>query len=121
MKEKRQGNRRRSIVLLVGFFAFSGCNATARAITEYPLLKSASLPHRIARGSDGNMWFTEQTGQRIGRISMDGALAEFALPSSGNPIGIVAGPDGNMWFTSRRAIGSAGSIAAARSPSSRQV
>ncbi len=89
----------RSIVLVGGFFAFSGCSATASAITEYPLLESGSLPHRIAKGPDGNMWFTEQTGERIGRVSMGGAVVEFALPSGGNPIGIVAGPDGNMWFT----------------------
>jgi virginiamycin B lyase len=89
----------RSIVLLGSFFAFSGCNATASAITEYPPVKPGSLPHRIAKGPDGNMWFTEQTGQRIGRISMAGAVAEFALPAGGNPIGIAPGPDGNMWFT----------------------
>jgi virginiamycin B lyase len=45
------------------------------------------------------MWFTEQTGQRIGRITMAGTIVEFALPAGVNPIGIVAGPDGKMWFT----------------------
>jgi len=89
----------RSIALLAGFFAFAACNAAAKVITEYALPRSGSLPHRIAKGPDGNMWFTEQTGQRIGRISMAGAIAEFALPAGGNPIGIAAGPDGNMWFT----------------------
>ncbi len=90
---------RRSIALLIGFFAFAGCNASAKPIAEYALPHGSSLPHRIAKGPDGYMWFTEQTGQRIGRISMAGTIAEYALPTGGNPIGIAAGPDGNMWFT----------------------
>jgi streptogramin lyase len=89
----------RSIVLLAGFFAFAGCNAAGKAIAEYALPNNGSLPHRIAKGPDGNMWFTEQTGQRIGRISATGAIVEFALRPGSNPIDIIAGPDNNMWFT----------------------
>jgi virginiamycin B lyase len=88
-----------SIALLAAFLALAGCNATGKAATEYALPNAASLPHRIAKGPDGNMWFTEQTGQRIGRISMTGAIVEFALRAGSNPIGITAGPDNGMWFT----------------------
>jgi streptogramin lyase len=87
------------IAFLAGFLALTGCTATGKAITEYALPNAGSLPHLIARAPDGNMWFTEQTGRRIGRIGMAGAIAEFPLASGGNPIGIAAGPDGNMWFT----------------------
>jgi virginiamycin B lyase len=89
----------RSIALLAGFFAFAGCSASAKAIMEYALPNGASLPHRIAKGTDGNMWFTEQTGHRIGRINPAGTIAEFDLPNGGNPMGLAAGPDGKMWFT----------------------
>ena len=56
----------------------------------------------IARGPDGALWFTEQSADRIGRITMAGAITEYALPSPGGaPTGIAAGPDGALWFTER--------------------
>lgn len=53
---------------------------------------------QIARGPDG-MWFTENEGQKVGRVSYDGTITEFPLAPFSNPSGIVAGPDGNLWFT----------------------
>src|SRR6185437_14000891 len=42
----------------------------------------------------------EKAGNRIGRISPAGDIAEFALPSAGaGPDGIALGPDGNVWFS----------------------
>jgi streptogramin lyase len=55
----------------------------------------------ITAGSDGNLWFTEIFGSRIGRITPDGAITEFPLPFGGPPSSIAAGPDGNLWFTLR--------------------
>ena len=54
----------------------------------------------MAIGPDGNIWFTENLGNRIGRISPDGAtITEFAIPTDDSqPRGIKAGPDGNLWF-----------------------
>ena len=58
-----------------------------------------SSPAVIAAGPDGNMWFTEALGNKIGRITTAGAITEFAVPTESSvPLGIVAGPDGNMWF-----------------------
>jgi hypothetical protein len=54
-------------------------------------------------GPDGNIWFTDFVGQRIGRITPAGAFTEFPVP--GSPGGITAGPDGNIWFTEPLAIG----------------
>ncbi|HYK53085.1 MAG TPA: hypothetical protein VEV38_06105 [Candidatus Eremiobacteraceae bacterium] len=42
----------------------------------------------IAVGPDGNMWFTD--GAKIGRLTLDGALTDFAPPGGFNPEGIVA-------------------------------
>jgi streptogramin lyase len=56
----------------------------------------------IANGPDGNLWFTETFGAKIGKITPAGAVTEFALPSTtGNPQpqAITTGPDGNIWFT----------------------
>src|SRR5258706_12389247 len=51
----------------------------------------------ITLGPDGNMWFTEASAGKIGRITPDGTISEFFV--GGWPYGIVAGPDGNLWFT----------------------
>ncbi len=57
-------------------------------------------PEEITAGPDGNMWFTEFTGNKIGRIDSNGAISEFVVPTEGaGPQGITAGPDGNIWFT----------------------
>ena len=52
-------------------------------------------------GPDGNLWFTERTGARIGRITPAGAVTEFStgITPSSFRTGIAAGPDGNLWFT----------------------
>ena len=46
------------------------------------------------------MWFAETRGNRIGRITPNGTITEYPLPSAdSSPQDIAAGPDGNMWFT----------------------
>jgi streptogramin lyase len=60
----------------------------------------ASNAIAIATGPDGNLWFAEDTGNRIGRITPSGTVTEFNVPTAhSNPEGITAGPDGNLWFT----------------------
>jgi virginiamycin B lyase len=69
-------------------------------ITEYLIPTAGSQPGGITAGPDGALWFTEQTGNRIGRITTAGQITEFALPrASSGPLGITAGPDGALWFT----------------------
>jgi len=82
---------------------------TAGAVTEFtvpttvpdsPITGTSSAPHGIASGPDGNLWFTESKGNKIGCITTSGVITEFALPTGGAyPEGITAGPDGNLWFT----------------------
>ena len=67
-------------------------------VTGYEVPSLASLPHGVARGSDGAIWFTERFADKIGRLH-DGAFSEFALPQAGSdPTAIVSGPDGSLWF-----------------------
>ena len=37
-------------------------------ITEYDIPARDSQPRGIASGPDGNIWFSEQRGNRIGRL-----------------------------------------------------
>ena len=73
--------------------------ATAGTITEFPIPTISSFPTGITAGPDGNLWFTEFSGNNIGRITTAGVLTEFPIPpTSSAPFGITAGPDGNLWF-----------------------
>ncbi len=74
--------------------------AQAITINEYTIPTADSRPFQIIAGPDGNMWFTELTGGKIGRITTSGVISEFSLPNHFcQPEWIAAGPDGNLWFT----------------------
>jgi streptogramin lyase len=74
-------------------------------ITTYPVPAPAAYADKMARGSDGALWFTENEANKIGRISPDGTITEFQVPGGySNPAGIAAGPDGALWFTSGSTI-----------------
>ncbi len=70
----------------------------AAVIHEFPIT-TASGPTGITAGPDGNLWFTENTANRIGRITPAGVVTDFNLTAGSGPKSITAGPDGNLWFT----------------------
>src|SRR5438094_930143 len=74
--------------------------AAASTISEFPIPTAKAWPSNIAPGSDGNLWFTEYNGNKIGRITTSGAISEFPIPTvDTDPAGITTGPDKAMWFT----------------------
>jgi virginiamycin B lyase len=87
------------------------------AVTEFTLPRPNSGPGDITAGADGNMWFLELAGRmdgrtpdgnRVARITMDGTIKEFPIPSqTGSPINITVGPDRNIWFTKGGLLGTA--------------
>jgi uncharacterized repeat protein (TIGR01451 family) len=70
-------------------------------IVEFAIPTPSSFPFAITKGPDGNLWFAERDGQKIGRITPAGSMVEFTLPSAGPHQSIVihSGSDGNLWFT----------------------
>ena len=71
-------------------------------ITEFSAgISSAAHPFGITAGPDGNLWFAEGNGNRIGRITTNGTVTEFSsgISAGATPIGIATGSDGNLWFT----------------------
>jgi streptogramin lyase len=69
------------------------------SFTEFPVPTPSSFPTGITRGADGNLWFSERQGNKVGRITTNGAISEFPLSSANTRgWGITAGPDGNVWF-----------------------
>jgi streptogramin lyase len=69
-------------------------------LVESPQIFDQRTPWSIVTGPDGNLWFTEVAGNKIGRITTSGAVTEYPIPTRGaGAVGIVKGPDGNLWFT----------------------
>jgi virginiamycin B lyase len=79
-------------------------------ITPFPIPGSTfNTPNQIAAGPDGALWFTEfglgssldnTGGNKIGRITVDGAIRQFKIPTvSSGPAGIAPGAHGTIWFT----------------------
>src|SRR6266446_7740430 len=72
----------------------------AGTVTEYSIPTFKSQPVGITSGPDGNLWFTEGHGNKIGKVTSGGVFTEYALPTAtSEPEGITSGPDGNLWFT----------------------
>ncbi len=66
-------------------------------------------PTKITLGPDGNLWFTEEAADRIGRalLTNPNQINTFPIPPApglpaANPDGITTGPDGNLWFTEQQ-------------------
>src|SRR5258708_34226340 len=50
-------------------------------------------------GAGGAVWFTEETDNQIGRITADGVITEFPIPTASTGLTeITQGPDGALWF-----------------------
>jgi hypothetical protein len=70
------------------------------SISEFPVPTSNSHPEGITAGPDGNLWFTEVGGNKIGKITTSGTVTEYSIPASYSyPAGITTGSDSNLWFT----------------------
>jgi streptogramin lyase len=44
------------------------------SVTEFPIPTANSMPRAIALGSDGNIWFGEFGGGKIGRVTPLGVI-----------------------------------------------
>jgi streptogramin lyase len=69
------------------------------AVTEFAIPTAASYPEGVTAGPDGNLWFTEFSGNKVAKITPAGAVTEYTIPTANSqPQGITTGPDGNLWF-----------------------
>jgi len=74
----------------------AGAPTSGHGIAEYPI---SGESYQVLRGADGNIWFTEVFANKIGRLTPDGAVAEFAVSNRGLTRFAAVGSDGNIWFT----------------------
>ena len=82
----------------IGLLVLLLAPATAAAIDEFP---APGGPSGLTSGPDGALWFTEETGNKIGRMTTGGAVTnEIPVPTAASlPGEITVGPDGKLWFT----------------------
>src|SRR5450432_3397082 len=93
--------RKTFLTCALAALCFLSFGLSAQVVTEFSAgITPVAQPYGIARGPDGNLWFTEFGGNRIGRITPSGVVTEFSAGITANaaPYGITAGPDGNLWF-----------------------
>lgn len=83
-----------------GFSNAVGRTTIGGEVAEYP------LPERdrteiggIASGPGGYLWFADTGAAVMGRIGLDGQVAEFPPSPPGRPQDVVVGPDGSIWLT----------------------
>lgn len=70
----------------------------AATFSEFPI-PTPGNPAGLTAGPDGALWFTEQEGNKVGRLTLAGTITEFPIPTAGSvPLAIAAGPDGALWF-----------------------
>ncbi|MDB5397809.1 MAG: lyase-like protein [Rhodospirillales bacterium] len=78
--------------------------AAGQTITEFVLPATGSEPGFIINGPDGALWFSETSGNKIGRITISGKITEFPIPTrKSGPAGLAVGSDGAIWLTERAA------------------
>lgn len=72
--------------------------SAAPTITELPT--PGLYPSGITEGPDGNIWFTDESNNLIGKMTPNGVVTTYPIPTGNSmPREITAGPDGNLWFT----------------------
>lgn len=74
--------------------------AAQATITDYPVPTPDAGLREIVAGKDGNLWFTEQKGAKVGRITPSGQIDEWPVPvdSEFGPTEITVGENGLIWF-----------------------
>ncbi len=69
--------------------------ATPGVIAEYALPNAGSGPQQLVNGPDGNVWFTENAGARVAKVTPAGVTSEYPVPIG--PYGI-AHLNNQIWF-----------------------
>jgi virginiamycin B lyase len=83
---------------------FAAPAAAAPTVTEFPLPTANAGAGDIVLGPDGNLWFTEKTANKIGRVTPGDppVIQEFDVASTfAEPFNITVGPDNRIWFSGK--------------------
>ncbi|PZR80269.1 MAG: hypothetical protein DLM65_08615, partial [Candidatus Aeolococcus gillhamiae] len=95
------------VVVATAVFGLFGDHPRPARTTRTFDLPAGSDPGTLISDKHGNLWFTETSLHRIGRITVSGSVTEFAVPrlpggGSGDPpspFALARGPHDDVWFT----------------------
>jgi virginiamycin B lyase len=95
------------LVLLILLGTAMICQPASGALTPGALIiHEYAIPTRnsgalyIVSGNGTDLWFTENSANKIARILPNGKISEFTIPSrNSEPVAIAAGPGQKLWFT----------------------
>ncbi|HET7815264.1 MAG TPA: hypothetical protein VFL13_12940, partial [Candidatus Baltobacteraceae bacterium] len=77
---------------------------------EYSIPTANAGPAALVTGTDGYIYFTEQTASKIGRLTTGGSFSELATTTAAaGPASIIVGPDNATWFA-ESAVGKIGKV-----------
>jgi virginiamycin B lyase len=85
---------------LPGRDQIAAMSTAGQFLFDFTLPNPGSGPGGITSSPDGNIWFTEANGNRIGRLTPLLELAEINLPTPfSTPYSLTTGPFETIWFT----------------------
>jgi sugar lactone lactonase YvrE len=80
------------------------CARIGGGTETFPVRTNAGIA-ALVESRAGSLWFTEYEKDRIGRVTADGAVREFAVPPSlDTPGGMVIDRNGSVLFATRHAV-----------------
>jgi virginiamycin B lyase len=95
-----------ALLVLASLFACASTAYAAPKIDEFDVPTADGQPTDIFQGPDGNLWYVEQVGAKVGRVIPGNPpkITDFDPPKfMGNPLNglqdINVGPDGDIWIT----------------------
>jgi streptogramin lyase len=78
--------------------------AAAPTVDEFDIPTANSQPEDIVLGPDGNLWFTEKSSNKIGRVTPGNppVIEDFPVAATfTEPFNITVGPDNKIWFSGK--------------------
>lgn len=103
MSHRRHAGRALASIALLAVAAVASAGpagAAAKTITEFQIKSPGNHPGDMVVGADNNVWFVDQTGNKIGHITHAGVIAGTLIKTpASNAVGIAEGSDGAIWFT----------------------
>ena len=80
-------------------------------ITEWPVKTPNASLRGVAVAADGDLWFTENFSNKVGRMAPDGkVIGEYPIPAAGcGARAIIAIPDGRLFFSAHD-VGAIGEV-----------
>src|SRR5215207_485031 len=95
-------------LLLILLLVVAAPAAAEPTVNEFEIPTANAQPEDIVLGPDGNLWFTERSANKIGRVTPGNPplIEDFPLPIGfTSPFNITGGPDGKIWATASNGAG----------------